>query len=75
MMWTTRGSHLLLQDPEPFDLNETLDCGQAFRWERLPDGPVPGSGPGAVSRPWVAAGGAAAGKHPGWGRRPLGGLL
>ena len=38
MMWTTQGSHLLLQDPEPFDLNETLDCGQAFRWERLPDG-------------------------------------
>ena len=37
-MWITRGSHLLLQDPEPFDLNETLDCGQAFRWERLPDG-------------------------------------
>lgn len=29
---------LLLDLPTPFSLADTLNCGQAFRWSRQPDG-------------------------------------
>jgi N-glycosylase/DNA lyase len=29
---------VLEYDPQQFSLDDTLACGQAFRWERLPDG-------------------------------------
>ena len=33
-----RGNDVILPDSGDFSLPETLDCGQAFRWKRLPDG-------------------------------------
>lgn len=37
MDYIVKDGGILLRQPD-FDLDETLDCGQAFRWERLPDG-------------------------------------
>ena len=33
-----RGNDVILPDSGDLSLPETLDCGQAFRWKRLPDG-------------------------------------
>ena len=33
-----RGNDVILPDSGDFSLPETLDCGQAFRWKKLPDG-------------------------------------
>ena len=42
------GNDLLIRDCGNFSLAQTLDCGQAFRWERTEDGHLRG---GAASRP------------------------
>lgn len=31
-------NHVILHNIEDFDLSQTLDCGQAFRWQAHPDG-------------------------------------
>lgn len=46
MKFIQQGSDLLLQEEEPFDLQNTLDCGQAFRWERGGDGRFRGAARG-----------------------------
>ena len=42
MDYTVKNGGILLKQPD-FDLDETLDCGQAFRWTRLPDGGYTGA--------------------------------
>ena len=37
MEYLKKGGDILLKTPD-LDLDETLDCGQAFRWERLGGG-------------------------------------
>lgn len=37
MDYLIKGRDILVHQPD-FNLDETLDCGQAFRWERVPDG-------------------------------------
>ena len=34
MDYTVKGSDILVHE-EDFDLDETLDCGQAFRWKKV----------------------------------------
>lgn len=34
MDYTQSGSDILLKQPD-FGLDDTLDCGQAFRWEKI----------------------------------------
>lgn len=41
MNYKTEGKDILLTQSD-FDLDETLDCGQAFRWEKAPDGSYSG---------------------------------
>jgi N-glycosylase/DNA lyase len=36
MLYTVIGNDILLKEPV-FDLSQTLDCGQAFRWSKLDD--------------------------------------
>ncbi len=42
MDYTVSGRDIILCQPD-FDLDETLDCGQAFRWAKLPDGSYEGA--------------------------------
>lgn len=42
MDYIIKNGGVLLKQPD-FDLDETLDCGQAFRWVRLPDGGYTGA--------------------------------
>ena len=41
MDYTVKGKDIILKQPD-FDLAQTLDCGQAFRWTALPDGSFEG---------------------------------
>ncbi|MGN0603525.1 MAG: DNA-3-methyladenine glycosylase family protein [Oscillospiraceae bacterium] len=42
MNYTVKGNDIHLSQPD-FDLDETLDCGQAFRWEKTSDGAYHGA--------------------------------
>ena len=35
MNYEIKNNDIILEQPD-FDLDETLDCGQAFRWEKIP---------------------------------------
>lgn len=48
MNYTIQNNDILIQNVTDLDLAQTLDCGQAFRWEQLEDGSYQG---GALNKP------------------------
>ena len=42
MDYTQSGSDILLKQPD-FGLDDTLDCGQAFRWEKIDENTYSGA--------------------------------
>lgn len=50
MLTKFENNNVILSDLTDFDLAETLDCGQAFRWEENPDGSFSGVVKGKICR-------------------------
>ncbi len=40
--WDDRQRHIVAEKPDEFDLEQTLECGQCFRWQRETDGSFSG---------------------------------